>query len=240
MWDFIKRKQELAGNSERVAYLRSLQAKDNRSLTQQDMVNAAAVLNVKPTHLAAFYYVESSGKGFAADGRLKILYEPHAVSRATRGAFDKRLFDWTWNGKAMQIPLSYRRWVPLDIETRSNPNIWHPYKENHAGQWEMLCTMYELDERALEGVSWGGFQIMGFNARSLGYASPLAMVLEMYQGEAAHLEAALRFLKMRNLIGALRDGKWKALAEGYNGSGNVYAFAGKLQRQVERLERAYV
>lgn len=240
MWDFIKRRQETANDSERVAHLLSMRAKDPRTLTQQDIKNAASAMGVSPVNLGAFYYVESSGAGFASDGRLKILYEPHVVSRATRRKHDGRKFDWVWNGNPTQIELSYARWRPLDIRTRSDPSIWHPYKESHAGQWEMLATMYEIDERALEGVSWGGFQVLGENARSLGYGSPLEMILEMYQSEGAHLEAAVRFLKLNSLIPALRSGDWLTLARGYNGSGNATNFAAKLQREAERLGRAYV
>lgn len=238
MWDYIRRQGRLAVDANRAAHLISLRAKDPRRLEAREFKTAASVLGVPAAHLAAFYYVESSGEGFGSDGRLKLLYEPHIVHRATKGALTGKKFDWIWNGREIKIDLSYRNWVPLSGHIQRNPEIWHPYKENHAGQWGLMAMAYEHHDAAIEGGSYGGFQVLGQNARWLGYESPIDMIETMYEGEGTHLEAAIRFLRQRKLIPALKAGNWTELAAGYNGPGQAQTFAAKLQRESGRMGSA--
>jgi hypothetical protein len=217
-----------------------MRRKSVKGLTLQDFREAARALGCRPEQLKAFYIVESSGEGFDASGRLKILYEPHVVHRNTKGTLTGRLFDWQWNGEKIQIPLSYRRWRRLTRDIRIDPNEWHPYKESEQGQWEMLATAYQYAEGALAGASYGGFQILGENATSLGYRDTFHMIEELYEGEEAHLEAAIRYLKRNNLLTALARSDWEAIAKGYNGGDNYVQYAEKMMTAEKRAKGAFV
>lgn len=236
MWGFIKRKQELLRDQERVTALITMRAVDQRGLQQQDFVNAGSALNIAPWRLHAFYATESSGSGFDSNGRLKIMYEPHVVSRNTGRRLDTMNFPWMWRGKETQVKLSYRRWVPLHKVPK---HVWHPYREGDTGRWEMLATTYELEENAIMGASYGGFQILGENASSLGYRDPLDMIENLYQGEPAHLEAAIRFLRRKNVLGKLRVGDFHAVERAWNGKYANGRFAAKFEANATNLKRAY-
>lgn len=236
MWGFINRRRELLHDQERVTALISMRAKDRRGLTEQDFVNAGSAINVRPYRLHAFYATESSGSGFDENGRLKILYEPHVVSRNTGRRLDGRRFPWVWKDEQIEVRLSYRRW----IHPRKVPkHLWHPYREDDTGRWEMLATTYELEEGALCGASYGGFQILGENAVSLGYRDPIDMIETLYEGEGAHLDAAIRYLRRNNVLDKLRRGDFHAVERAWNGKYADGRFAAKFENHAERLKRAY-
>lgn len=237
MWGYINRRRKLQRDQARVAALISMRAKDRRGLAQQDFVNAGAALNVHPANLHAFYTVESSNSGFDENGRLKILYEPHVVSRNTGRRLDGMKFPWVWKDEPIEVNLSYGRW----IHPRNVPkHVWHPYKEGATGQWEMLATTYELEADAICGASYGGFQILGENAKSLGYRDAIDMIETLYENEAAHLEAAVRFLRRKNVLGSLRAGDFHAVERAWNGKHAGGRFAAKFERQATNLRRVYV
>lgn len=66
-------------------------------------------------------------------------------------------------------------------------------------------------------ASWDSIQIMGFYFKSLGYSSVDHFVSNMYQNEARHLVAFVRFLEVNNLIRPLKQKDWHTFARGYNG-----------------------
>lgn len=236
MLEFLRRRRELASDYARVADLLSLKRLSSIGLERQHFLDAGAALNVPAHHLKAFHRVESSSDGFTAQGRLKILYEPHIVHRRTHGRLTGRKFDWQYNGEKIQIPLSYRRWRPHSRPVITKPVKWHPYFEDQVGQWEMLALAYEQEEGALEGVSLGAFQVLGRWYRELGFGSAFDLVAYLYQGEINHLDVAVRYLRMSSprAIPALQKGDWETVALLYNGSGNVRTFAGKMERAAEQ------
>jgi hypothetical protein len=143
------------------------------------------------------------------------------------------------DGVELKVPLSYRRW-----HRRSNPPVikpikWHPYFENQAGQWGMLNTAYEHHPKVIEGVSWGGFQILGKWGPNLGFRDALDMINHMYKGEINHLDCAIRYLKMAGGLEALRAGDFRKVAALYNGRGQVDYFSNKLQVAHRRAQREF-
>lgn len=82
---------------------------------------------------------------------------------------------------------------------------------------------------ALEATSWGGPQIMGFNAHAAGHASAEAMVRAMADGEGAQLAAFVSLVLSWRIDGALRAGDWLAFARRYNGSGQAATYARKIE-----------
>lgn len=147
--------------------------------------------------------VESSGSGFDASGRPKLLFERHLFYRFTKGRF----------GGA-----SY-----------SNPERGGYDQDS----WDKLTRAACLDpEAAFASASWGRFQVLGAHAGGptypgmldLRYSSPLELAYSTVKSEAAHFELLARYVEEAGLKDALKKlstnpDDCRAFAAGYNGSG---------------------
>jgi hypothetical protein len=172
------------------------------------IADAASKLGCEVAAVRAVIDVESRG-GFLPDGRPKILFERHYFSRLTKGKFDA-----------------------------SHPGISHPkwggYGAGGAHQYDRLNQAVALDrDAALRSASWGLFQIMGDHAKALGFADAEAFVAAMVSGEAAQLDAFVRFVKKNRLDDELVRHDWAGFARGYNGP------AYRANRYDEKLAAAY-
>lgn len=87
----------------------------------------------------------------------------------------------------------------------------------------------DFPDDALRATSWGGPQIMGFNAQAAGFADARAMVAAMADSEDAQLAAFVAFVRFKRLEGALRAHNWRGFTTGYNGNGDVAAYAKGLE-----------
>jgi hypothetical protein len=76
-------------------------------------------------------------------------------------------------------------------------------------------------DAANASASWGSFQIMGFNALSLGYSSIADFVQKMHINEGEHLKAFGQFLKINHLIPYLQSKNWEEFANRYIGPSNI-------------------
>jgi hypothetical protein len=85
-------------------------------------------------------------------------------------------------------------------------------------------------EAAMDATSWGGPQIMGFNAEDAGYSSARAMVEAMAADEQAHLDAFMALIAKWGLVTKLRAHDWLGFASRYNGPGQASAYAAKIER----------
>lgn len=165
------------------------------TLVAQDYEDAATALSCDVATVKAVRDVESNGRGFGADGRPVILFEPHVFSRLTQHRFDDT-----------QGGVSYPRWG------------MKPYPKTQAERWAQLEYAMNLDlPAAYQSASWGLFQIMGFNYAACGFHDVGAFVQAMRTSERAHLMAFVRFVQNNHLDIFLRDHRWAAFAAGYNG-----------------------
>lgn len=97
----------------------------------------------------------------------------------------------------------------------------------------MFADAYRRDpEAAMRASSWGGPQIMGFNAEAAGFSTAGDMVRAMAADEARHLTAFLQLVSGWGLITVLRAHDWHRFASRYNGSGQAAVYA-------EKIETAY-
>jgi N-acetylmuramidase-like protein/putative peptidoglycan binding protein len=155
---------------------------------------AVDVLGVRAAELWSIIHVETSGCGFMADRRPKILFERHVFSAKTDHVHDA------------QHP---------DLSNRT-PGGYGPAG---AHQYERLERAIALDRHAaLLSTSWGIGQVMGFNATAIGYGKAEDMIDDMSNSESAQLAAMARFIDAKALDGALRAHDWARFAAGYNGS----------------------
>lgn len=165
----------------------------SRILSEADYQSAADMLKCEIAAIKAVAEVESRGEGFLPDGRPKILFERHKFHKFTGGRFDA-----------------------------SHPGISNAaaggYGNGGAHQWDRFNEAAALDRTAaIKSCSWGKFQLMGFNFVACGFSTLDDFHAAMQKSEGEHLKAFCNFIAASNLSGALRNFKWAALAEGYNG-----------------------
>lgn len=162
-------------------------------LTRGGFETARARLGADPAALWAVVRVEARACGFLPDRRPVILFERHVFHRRTGGRHDSRA-----------------------------PDVSQPrpggYGAGGAHQHSRLAAAAALDPlAALESASWGLGQVMGFNARLVGFTDVEAMVAAMRANEDAQLAAMAAFIVETGLDRALRSGDFAAFARGYNG-----------------------
>lgn len=168
-------------------------------LKQADIEGAAQQLGVDVASVMAVNEVESAGSGFIQAGMPRILFERHVFWRQLKT-----------NG-IDPAPLS-----------KKYPGILSQSRGGYAGgrsEYTRLTAAVGIHRQsALESASWGAYQIMGFHWKLLGYESADAFVSAMSSGEAAQLDAFVRFiLADKGLHAALKGKKWSTFARLYNG-----------------------
>ena len=168
-------------------------AKSGLPMTAKGIGRVCEMLDVGEAEIWAVLTVETSGFGFLADRRPRILFERHIFSRRTDRKHDAK-----------------------------NPDIASLKPGGYLGgakEFDRLKKAAKLDEEeALKSASWGLPQVMGFNHRVVGFDSVQAMVEAMVESEDRHLEALAHFI-MANpkcRIGISRH-DWGTFAACYNG-----------------------
>jgi hypothetical protein len=162
-------------------------------LSQDGLDQVITLLGVQSAALWAVVAVETSGCGFLADRRPKILFERHVFHKETNGKFDQKAPD-------------------LSSSTAGG------YGASGANQYERLSRAIALDRTAaLRSASWGLGQVMGFNATKAGFTDVAAMVTAMVPSEDTHLIAVGQFVKQLGLEIALKNRDWDTFAKSYNG-----------------------
>ncbi|HAH11220.1 MAG TPA: hypothetical protein DCL54_03865 [Alphaproteobacteria bacterium] len=203
MLNILKAKLARAERQDQLAKLVALRRYDDEAFDANTLVpgpawrKAAEESGVPLAHIVAVYMVESAGSGFNEDGRLTVLYEPHVAYK-----FAKRPKE----AQAQAPHLFYPKWIdPSRIPKREA----HPYRTSQEERWDMILEAAGIDfDAAVRAVSWGRFQIMGYWAEKLDYDSPMHFIERLYDGEAAHLDAFLRYCRMAGLMTALQRGDW--------------------------------
>ena len=179
---------------------------DPLALTQNDIDTAAVTLDCESAAINAVIEVESPRGGFLSDGRVVILFERHVF--------------WQQLVAAGIDPTTVA--LPASILSQQRGG----YVGNAAEYARLAQAVAIHPEAATAACSWGRFQIMGYHATALGYASAVAMATAFGKGEGEHLVAFVRFVQLdADLLKALRARRWAAFAKLYNGpayAANLY------------------
>jgi hypothetical protein len=180
-------------------------------LTADGIARACGILGVGEPELRAVLAVETSGSGFLADGRPKILFERHMFHRLTDGR-----------------------------HSAGHSDISNPKRGGYLGgaaEYERLERAIALDRRAaFESTSWGLGQIMGFNAAMVGYADAEAMARDFADNADAQVVAVARFIAASGARTHLAAHDWASFARIYNGARFAEnRYDQKLQAAYERL-----
>jgi hypothetical protein len=152
-----------------------------KRLEDADLPRIARTIGVGEDELHAFMDVEAAGSGFDAQGRPKMLFEPHVFYRNLRGAARDR---------AVAAGLAYAKWGAKPYPKDSYPR---------------LAQALAIDEEAaLMSASWGLTQILGENYAMVGFDSVADMVRAFMADEDNHLEAAVAFIVAAGIDDELR------------------------------------
>ena len=173
----------------------------SKKLTEAQIAAHAKALGIEVAALRAVIEVECKGSGFNADGTPVILFERHV--------FRQRLIA---NSKAVVADKAVRERPDLCSKSTGAYGL---YLAQH-GRLN-AAAQYHRDS-ALESASWGLGQVMGYHWKALGYPSLQAFINAMYKDEASQLDAMCRYIKVNNLVNALKNKDWKSFARGYNGA----------------------
>lgn len=161
-------------------------------ITEQDYINAAKQLNVEVAMIKAFAKKEAKSSGFITDSEPRILFERHKFHQKTKGIYSAKYPDIS-----NKTPGGYGK---------------------EAVQHKRLQKASALNRNAaLESASWGLFQVLGENWKSLGYATLQAFVNAMYESEAKQLDAFIRFIKVNKIDVDMRNKNFQNIARKYNG-----------------------
>lgn len=157
--------------------------------------------------------VESSGAAFSSDNdnRMIIRFENHKF--------------WSFWGK--QNPNQFnecfrfragKAWKDHEWR-RSDQEDWRSFHGNQRREWEVFEFARALDDdAAIQSISMGAPQIMGFNFQRVGYQTPRDMFDDFATDEAAHIRGLFSFFDPP-MLRALRTMDFVAFAKRYNGSG---------------------
>lgn len=184
---------------------------------EEGFQRAAEYLGIETALIKALTEVESSGDGFFADGKVKILYERHWMYR---------LIDQL----GMDVDF-YSALLPNIVNRRSGGYI--------GGSKEYLKLEHAklIDkESALESCSWGAFQIMGFHWERLGFDNVQHMVDTMEMNTAKQIEIFSRFIETDGrLHKSLIEKDFSKFATIYNGPRHL-AYDVKIEKAYNRLK----
>lgn len=203
------------------------------------MRELSELLNIPVNALVAVLVAESSGRTFAADGRMIIRFENH-------------LFYRFWGEKNQAV---FNRYFRFDTSSGANnwkghewrPNLESPWQVFHGTQskeWDVLMFARALDDTAaLLSISMGAPQIVGFNYKRVGYESVQHMFEAFARSAHAQLLGMFDFVKgsaaTSPAIQALQSKDYLTFASIYNGPANAETYRGIIQARADMFDRLY-
>jgi N-acetylmuramidase len=179
--------------------------------------------DLEPAVILAIQSVESGNNGYLPDGRPKILFEGHVFWRMLKAA-----------GKNPADFVKGNEDILFEKQDRSK------YTRG-AAEYVRLEKAEKIDRvAALKSASWGEFQIMGFNHKTVGYPDVDSFVESIKQPGAGQIRAVLSFMDNNKLLPLVRGPRknWAKFAAAYNGAGyqkNQYDV--KLQKAYDRFSK---
>ena len=174
--------------------------------------------------------VESSGQGFAAgnQNRMVIRFENHKF--------------WQFWGKdnAQRFSECFRyrvgkAWKDHEFR-RSSQDEWRSFHGNQRREWEVFEFARAMNEpAAIQSISMGAPQIMGFHYERLGYQTPVEMLDDFSTDMAAHIRGLFAFFD-RPMVRALQTLDFVGFARRYNGSGQQEVYGKRIDQHYQAFK----
>lgn len=189
-------------------------------LTNNDITNAAHLINVESAAVKAVLEVETGNKcGFIPNtDKPVILFEGHIFWKQLK---QRNIDPSKYANISMYKDIVYSKWTKTFYKTGID-------------EWNRLNKAIAINkEAALESASWGLAQIMGFNYKICSCKNVEEFVKKMKSSELEQLKLFLMFIKNRKLDIYLRTKNWKEFARHYNGPSYT------VNKYDIKLEKAY-
>ncbi len=186
-------------------------------------------LNLSPSTLASTLYVESRGTGFGPDGKMTIRFEACDFYNLW-GKDHKKEFDDYFHCDKGGLE-------NFNDQFRSSPNEqFVSYHGNQDKEWKVFQLARNLDENAaLNSISMGMGQIMGFNHNKIGYSEVNQMFNNMSGSIKSQLDGFFSAIAYRNnqtnvsCLEALKENNYVGFAHCYNASGQDELYGSKIK-----------
>jgi hypothetical protein len=179
-----------------------------------------------PLILEAIVLTESGGSGFQ-NGRLVIRIEAHLLLSGTYGS------------PSLLAPyFRYNENNILEAYWRNDPNApWQPLHASQDSEWAAFTFASRIDaQAAARCTSMGAGQILGINARRVGYANPLAMFNDFGRSEIAQIIATINYcLGDPALVQAINAKDFTRIATLFNGRGNEAVYSALLLANYKKV-----
>jgi len=178
--------------------------------------------------------VESSGQGMSDSGRLIIRFENHVFwNRWGKGRPDVFRQHFTFDTSKVWTGHTYRGSVT---------EAWKTGHRDQQSEWDAFTIARALHEpAALQSISMGASQIMGFNHAAIGYDSAGEMFECFKAEERFHILGLFDFIKgggrTSPMLEALRRGEYEQFATHYNGNGQAAAYGARIRAAAAAFER---
>ena len=185
----------VAGPRTRDAIVKVFTNRTAPAVTGAEIAGFARRIGISEKQMRAISIVESGGAAFDNQGRPKILFERHVFHRRTNGRYG--------------------------VQPWSNPKAGG-YGES---SWTKLCAAASVSPiDAFAACSWGKFQVMGFHAAALGFATPLDLAWATALSEAGSYDLLVRYISVNGLADEARllgtnPNDCRPFARAYNGAG---------------------
>lgn len=182
------------------------------------------ILGIDPLLAQAILTIEAAGRSFE-NGRMIIRLENHIFIQKIKELAPQL------EGKARD---HFVYGIPSYTQHGWRPTLSSPWDSQHDGgqaeEWQTFEFAKTIHERAaLEAISMGMAQVMGFNYLTVGYSSPKQMFDDFNDptfGERNQLTGFFAYIFNREgLLEAVKRKDWNTIAAGYNGLGGVATYA---------------
>ncbi len=186
----------------------------------------ASEIKVSPASIAAVLYIESSGQGFD-EGRMVIRFEP-CVFYDTWGRYHPDQFSQYFTCDR-----------PNDKFRESPTQEFSEFHGNHTREWTAFNLARALNEdAAMNSISMGLAQIMGFHHLDIGYSSAEEMFDALSNSTQSQLDALISGLANIHTgdiscLGSLQARDYVLFANCYNGQGRDQEYGSQLSQAAE-------
>ncbi len=202
----------------------------------------AVELGISPSTAAAVVFVETRGSGFGPDGKMVIRFEACDFYDAWGKDHAKEFSD---NFYCDTSAMGYN-----DKFRNSSSEQFMEYHGDHYKEWKVFEFARKLDEKAaLNSISMGLGQIMGFNHDKIGYETVEQMFTNMSSSLRAQLDGFFRAIEHNNntsggvfsalgfnnnvsCLDSLKNSDFVGFASCYNASGQDQTYGDKIKKAV--------